>query len=81
MDSIFDSLIDVFTHEENIREKKECTYLDIKNGKIAFKIGYPDTLDPLNPNPAIILDNTDHHADFKLWSSSIPNQFNFSAMC
>lgn len=45
MDKIFDELIEVFSDTQNpLKLKPSPNFLDIKNGKLNYKIGYPSTL-------------------------------------
>lgn len=79
MDKILDTLVDVFADTQNpLTIKPPLNYLDLKNGKLNYKIGYASTLDPFNPLPSIVLDTNAHFEEYSLKSSSIPIKFNFS---
>jgi hypothetical protein len=45
MDKIFEELIEVFSDSQNhLKPKPSPNFLDIKNGKLNYKIGYASTL-------------------------------------
>lgn len=79
MDTAFDTLVEVFADTKNqLKPKLSPNYLDIKNGKLTYKIGYQSTLDPCKPLPSLVLDTNSRYEEYCLQSTSIPTKFNFS---
>ena len=61
MDSVFNSLINIFSKDYKPKERPPLNYLDVKNGKLNFKIGYPATLNKSSPLPSLVLDTNAFH--------------------
>lgn len=59
---------------------KQKNYIDLKNGRLNFKVGFPLVADPLLFKPSLLLDDTEEGREYNLGSSSILTTFDYPSM-